>query len=442
MLGSFRLTTLGRGSANALTSLCVSVKAFLTASPEIRREVFIYLRFVFDCWVATRNENRPDSLIVKLNEGMRDVVMNTIGASSEKPDDKFCNPSGIGGWLLIPLWILILQIFLRGRSFALEYIPTVCSGDFWCYFNSDYDVYSPTQGLFVLFETVMTLIFCAWSSLCVYLILKKSIAVRSWCSKYFITCIVFFLIDNIFYVFWYPGSQLFSDVQTLLNFLMGTLWPAIWAAYFLKSERVKKTFVRHDVTVVSEQVLSQGEEQISKILFKRCAARIIDVVLVLFLIVLFGKATSSLRSLSLTSFEYIILVHIRWLIIYDLIFFALCRQTIGKKLFGIQVIRTDGQPLTRKQYMYRSGNALYFLSWPLWVLYTITTIKYFWQLAILSFVGTFAFQYCKVLKTGRTSYDAVYDTQVVASPLTSKQMTLAVGGLLGSLLLLLAVILA
>ena len=159
--------------------------------------------------------------------------------------------------------------------------------------------------------------------------------------------------------------------------------------------------------------------------------------IVLSLVLLIGKAVS--QSQSSVGFEYTALMHIRWLIIYDLIIFALFKQTIGKRLFGLRVTRFDGEPLSRKQYLYRSGNALFFLCWPLWVLFSIATMRYFWKLAILSLFCSFVFQYSKVLKTGRTSYDAVYNTQVVDTPLTLKQMILAIGGLVGGLLLLVAV---
>ena len=334
--------------------------------------------------------------------------------------DKFRYPCGIGGWLLIPIYVIFLQVFLQGKNFATQYIPTVFSSNFLCYFNSDYDIFSPTYGLLVLVEMLMSVFLGAWGLLCLYLVLKRSTATRIWCSRYFFFIVAYTVLDNVVATICIPDFRMFTDEYSFVVFVVSIGNPLLWGLYFLKSSRVSRTFNTGKVeTVQSVKVSEEVELHRSVLLLRRFAARTFDMIVVLFLIILLGKATSKIRS-SL-GLEWTLLVHLRWLVICDLMIYALFQQTPGKKLFGLQVLRNDDQVLTRKQYMFRSGNALFYLCWPIWMLYSTVTMRYFWMMAAVSLCATFGFQYCKVLKSGRTSYDSVYDTKVAAQPLTSKQ---------------------
>ena len=46
-------------------------------------------------------------------------------------------------------------------------------------------------------------------------------------------------------------------------------------------------------------------------------------------------------------------------------------------------------------------------------------------------IATFSYQYCKVLSSGSTSYDAVYDIRVIGQKLNGKQLSLAIFALFG-----------
>ena len=350
--------------------------------------------------------------------------------------DKFKSPNGIGGWLLIPLYLMILQVY----NFTIKYIPNVVPSDCWCYFNPNYNVFNPALGVLCLMEIVIMAILTAWSVLCVYLILKKSRAVRTCCSRFFLFTAGYTVLDNILTVVLVPDSRLFSDLYSGIALGVSIINPVIWGVYFLKSERVTRTFGASSEGIPLTRFYNNDEALRSKRLFRRFFARILDISLVMFLLILLRRATSPLHET--ISLEYVILKHARWLIVCDLLIYALFKQTLGKKLFGLRVVRNDGQSLTRKQYMFRSGNALFFLCWPLWLLYTIGMkhFNYFALLAILLLLGTIGFQYRKALDYGRTSYDSVYDTQVNAVPLTPKQIIVAIFSVVSSFALLIAVV--
>lgn len=342
--------------------------------------------------------------------------------------DKFKEPVGIGGWLLIPLYLLILQPYLHGRLFFTSYAPLLFSADFWLYFNSDYDIFNPAYGILVIFESAMSIVLMAWSVACVYLILKKSPLVRKFCSRYFITCCGYAILDGIVASICISGYQILPDGNGAITVLVSWLSTALWAWYFIKSKRVANTFCRGDrgESVKTAIFTSEEESRLSMLLFRRAGARVLDVAIVIvcaYIVIKIANVESSIFWW-LPSWAM-------YFVILDLIMYTLFGQTLGKRLFGIRVTRLDGQRLTRKEYMVRNGNALFFLGWPIFALYFHSTMRYFWPLCVISVIATFSYQYCKVLSSGSTSYDAVYDIRVIGQKLNGKQLSLAIFALFG-----------
>lgn len=171
---------------------------------------------------------------------------------------------------------------------------------------------------------------------------------------------------------------------------------------------------------------SEEESRLSMLLFRRAGARVLDVAIVIvcaYIVIKIANVESSIFWW-LPSWAM-------YFVILDLIMYTLFGQTLGKRLFGIRVTRMDGQQLTRKEYMVRNGNALFFLGWPIFALYFHSTMRYFWPLCVISVIATFSYQYCKVLSSGSTSYDAVYDIRVIGQKLNGKQLSLAIFALFG-----------
>ena len=346
-------------------------------------------------------------------------------------DDKFKVPVGIGGWLLIPFWSLILQSYLQGREFFLSYVPLLLSSDFWLYFNSDYEMFNPTYGFLKVFEAAMSFFLMIWSAICVYLILKKSSLTRKSCCWYFITCCVYPILEGVFASSCIDGYQILPEGNGAVTALVLLLGPALWALYFIKSKRVINTFNRsnRDKCIHREVLTPEEESKVSMLLFRRAGARILDFAVV----VLCACVACGIRSVKHVVFwsPFWSPWFVMYFLVLDLVLYAFFKQTPGKYLFRLGVIRKDGRPLTRKEYMFRSGNALFFLGWPFFALCSHPTMRHFWLFGIMSVVATFSYQYCKVLSFGSTSYDAVYDTKVVGQKMSVKQLSLAIFVLFG-----------
>ena len=86
--------TLQRRTHPRFASLCVSVKASLTASQKTRREAFLFPQIVFDRDVATRNEGLPNPCEVQLSRA---------GESKHENDKTFIG--NYGCWYYIYDWM-------------------------------------------------------------------------------------------------------------------------------------------------------------------------------------------------------------------------------------------------------------------------------------------------------------------------------------------------
>lgn len=336
--------------------------------------------------------------------------------------DKFKNPVGIGGWLLVAIFGMINAMYFYGLG-VVSCLDSMTRRDFWYCFNSAYDAFNPVLGLRVIGIMLMFLVLLGWSALCVYLILKKSSSTKIVCLRYYAVQLAFGIIAAILSTISIGGHESwgYSKVVVLICIV-----PLIWMMYFLKSKRVTNTFGGY-ARVVAETTFDMSPEEeieLSKLLFRRFCARVADMVLgalcagMFYALSLRGMESDSvlLRCLGcVLAFSSLIV-----LIVPDCVMYMSFGQTFGKHLLGIRVMRNDGRPLTRLEYMRRSGNALFhigcpiFFGWPIFAL-----LAYYSEIGVLGvgivvLISTFAFQYRRVLSTGRTSYDAVYDINVVS----------------------------
>ena len=316
-------------------------------------------------------------------------------------NDRFQNPVGIGGWLLIPLGMFIMTIGrgllgLRGLVFH------------------EFEVFD-----------VIAVLFAIWSLLCVYLILKRSPRVRYACATYFIVCAILCLIGCVT-----DESGFQPDSLSVVRIV----WFSVWAVYFLKSKRVANTFSRSGTDILTKRNLDpEMEVVLSRLLIRRFAARVTDIAV--FLLAMLCTITISTNSgLFMTVgsvggiacfvgyfFFYGLVVD---LVVVDLIGYPLLRQTFGKWLFGLRIVTEEGKTLTRWQCMFRSGNCLYHLAWPvLLVVPSLHSVHHSLLYLGFSFM-VICYQYYKVLMTGRTSYDAVYGTSVVGETLSCRRLVL------------------
>lgn len=321
-------------------------------------------------------------------------------------NDRFQNPVGIGGWLLIPLGMFIMMIgqgLLEIRRLG----------------RHDFEV-----------SDVITIVITVWVSIlslrCVYLILKRSPRVRYACATYFIVCAIFGLLDLCL-----VGVTGESGFQIDPSSLVSTVWFSVWAVYFLKSKRVANTFPGSGADVLKERSRDpETEMDVSTLLIRRFAARVTDMTAVL-LVMSCSITSQGLFREEDFCFTVICVVGcfsvwgvIVDFVVMDCIVYPLFRQTLGKWLFGLRVVTEEGGNLTRRQCMFRSGNRLYYLSWPVLFLTPFAYGHYpllpLWLWFLFMLIMVICYQCYKVFATGRTSYDAVYGTFIVGESLSGR----------------------
>lgn len=144
------------------------------------------------------------------------------------------SPSGLGGWLIltqIGLFISLLTIGIQLTNLAVE----LSGEDIWGLFPIDLKTYF----VFILSSHILLLLFIVFIITQFYR--KKAIVPKSMVIMYSaniaITIINFILIHQVTYA---GDAEIASSIQAIIQAIISA---AIWIPYFMKSKRVKNTFV-------------------------------------------------------------------------------------------------------------------------------------------------------------------------------------------------------
>lgn len=150
--------------------------------------------------------------------------------------------SGLGGWLVLVQIGLYATIVLGIVQMVSYSIPAISPDQWEILTSKDSELYHPLWGAFILFELVynMALIgYCAFTLVQFYR--KKSIVPK--------LMMIFYSGSLVITVVDYGLAQIITssyDVQaegSMKNLVRSALTCAIWIPYFIKSERVKNTFI-------------------------------------------------------------------------------------------------------------------------------------------------------------------------------------------------------
>lgn len=149
--------------------------------------------------------------------------------------------SGLGGWLVlvqIGLYFSLINLLVR----LFQYSIMIISSDNWDLFTSkESEFYHPLWRPFLTFETAYNILFILFI---VYILSrfyrKKSIVPRLMIISYIITLVIGIIDTALF-------NQIVSGMEDGISYkatFKSLIICAIWIPYFLKSERVKNTFIR------------------------------------------------------------------------------------------------------------------------------------------------------------------------------------------------------
>lgn len=150
---------------------------------------------------------------------------------------------GLGGWLILiqlGLYGTLIMLLVQIINYS---IPSI-SPDIWNTLTSKTsEVYHPLWGVVIIFELLFNVLLFVY---CIYILVnlyrKKSIIPRLMIIFYSASLVVgiidYLLLSRI------PAASKLQDTNSLKDIYKSIIACAIWIPYFLKSERVKNTFVR------------------------------------------------------------------------------------------------------------------------------------------------------------------------------------------------------
>ncbi len=155
--------------------------------------------------------------------------------------DNDTNGRSIGGWLVLPLIGLVLTLFKIGNILINVFYPLFKNNALKLFTNSASQFYNPAMATVIWFEVIINSVFFAFCIInIVFFLMRKKLLPRLMVAYYlsnlfFVTIdmllLKFLLIENV------EGDMIMQLVQILIPVF-------IWVPYFLRSTRVKETFVK------------------------------------------------------------------------------------------------------------------------------------------------------------------------------------------------------
>lgn len=175
------------------------------------------------------------------------MKINLLSTNNSKKRQHTFNPdrllgiSGLGGWLILVQFGLIMSLIALLVQTPSYYFDVI---DDWIVLTSKAsELYHPLWGITVVFELLYnTLLIGLLIYTLVMFYRKKSIVPRLMIilySTHFISCIIDFVLIHL-----NPIASQMDDGLLIMDVFRAAITFAIWVPYFLKSKRVKNTFVR------------------------------------------------------------------------------------------------------------------------------------------------------------------------------------------------------
>lgn len=151
-------------------------------------------------------------------------------------------PRGIGGWLILPL----LGLFLTPIWIAIgtvQNIQVFRDPAVWSALTSPGSPdYHPLWAPVIIFEIAANVVMVAFAVVLIWLFLKKSRRIPTLMIVWLVTLLVVQIVDQAF-ARQIPAVAAEPDPQGFRDMVRAVIGVVIWVPYFLKSKRVKNTFV-------------------------------------------------------------------------------------------------------------------------------------------------------------------------------------------------------
>ena len=163
--------------------------------------------------------------------------------ADKKYDNLPLGISGLGGWLIVVQIGIYATIVASALQLFIHFIPSIFLGEMDVLTSKDSEFYHPLWMPVTIFEaaiTVLVLVFCVY--ILVYFYEKRSILPRLMIIFYAAGFVVALFEHLLIYVI--PLLKEVDGGESLRDMVRQIIGCAIWIPYFIKSERVRNTFIR------------------------------------------------------------------------------------------------------------------------------------------------------------------------------------------------------
>lgn len=162
--------------------------------------------------------------------------------------------SGIGGWLILPMIGLVITPVRLGFMLITMHLQIFLSGAWNVLTTPGSEVYHPLWAPLLLFEIFANTVLMSWAVALLILLFTRSPSFPRWIILFYAVSLVIVTLDLMGSRF-IPMVAEQNDPSGMRELFRAAVAAAIWIPYFIKSERVKNTFIQPSappVDVVSQ----------------------------------------------------------------------------------------------------------------------------------------------------------------------------------------------
>lgn len=152
-------------------------------------------------------------------------------------------PSGFGGWLILPMLGLIITPIRLGRLLLTIYVPIFTDGSWEVLTTPGSEAYHHLWAPLLIFEVAGNITFSLFAIILLIFLFRKHYTLPKWMIVFYATNLTFVGI-NLFAANFIPAVAAAQDPESLRDLFGGLVAAAIWIPYFKKSVRVRNTFTK------------------------------------------------------------------------------------------------------------------------------------------------------------------------------------------------------
>lgn len=160
--------------------------------------------------------------------------------------------SGLGGWLILPMLGLFLMPVKVAHLLATVHIPIFSEGYWKLLTSPESEAYNPLWAPLICFEIAGNLFFGCFAIYLLYLFFRKNYRLPKKYIIFLITNIVFIVTVHFAVGLIPEAADPDTDSQSMKEIVRAIIAASIWIPYFLKSERVRNTFVKGKPTTIPQ----------------------------------------------------------------------------------------------------------------------------------------------------------------------------------------------